>query len=104
MNLKNFDEKLEKMKKKLNFWKMRDLTLYGKVLLIKTYGISQLLYVSSVLNVPQGTIDEAEQILYDFLWGGNSYKVKKNVIIQTYENGGHKMIDLNEMLKAQKLK
>ncbi len=104
MNLKNFDEKLEKMKKKLNFWKMRDLTLYGKVLLIKTYGISQLLYVSSVLNVPRGIIDEAEQILYEFLWGGNSHKIKKNVIIQTYENGGHKMIDLNEMLKAQKLK
>jgi hypothetical protein len=92
------------MKKKLNFWKMRDLTLYGEVLLIKSYGLSQLLYVSSVLKVPIDVIAEAEEILYDFLWGGKGFKVKKNVIIQSHENGGHKMIDLKEMLNSQKIK
>ena len=47
---------------------------------------------------------EVERIIYEFLWIGKPHKVKTKVIIQDYANGGCKMIDLEEIIKAQKIK
>ena len=38
------------MKTKLNLWLSRDLTLYGKSLLAKRLGVSQLVYAASLLS------------------------------------------------------
>jgi len=34
-------------------WRARDLTLFGNVLIIKSLGLSQLIYSASILNVPE---------------------------------------------------
>ena len=52
-NEENFFYKIRKMKTKLNLWLTRDLTLYGRTLLAKTIGISQLIYTASMLTVPE---------------------------------------------------
>ena len=49
-------------------------------------------------------VKEVEGLLYEFLWNGKSHKVKIKVVIQEYENGGCKMVDLEEMIKAQQIK
>ena len=48
----NFLSKISKMKMKLNLRLYGDLTLYGKSLLAKTLGVSQLVYTASLLFVP----------------------------------------------------
>ena len=100
----NFREKINKIKKKLNIWKQRDLTIYGKVLILKTFALSQLLYVASVFHVPDNIMKEVEALAYNFLWNGRQHKVKQRVVTQDYEHGGCKMIDLYEMNKVQKIK
>ena len=92
------------MVQKLNLWKQRDLTIYGKTLIIKTFGLSQLAHVASVLHVPEFVIKEIEDLIYTFLWNGKQHKVKKKVIIQSYEDGGCKMVDVHEFFKVQKIK
>ena len=47
---------------------------------------------------------EVEHIIYEFLWNGKPHKVKTKLIIQDYANGGCKMIVLEEMINAQKIK
>ena len=42
-NYANFFRKIRKMKTKLNLWQIRDLMLYGKSLLAKKLGASQLI-------------------------------------------------------------
>ena len=42
--------KTRKMKTKLNLWQTRDVTLFGKSVLAKTLGASQLIYTASLLN------------------------------------------------------
>ena len=53
---KNIEEiflsRIRKMKTKLNLWLSRDLTFYGRSLLAKTLGVSQLVYAASMLTVP----------------------------------------------------
>lgn len=44
----NFSNKIDKARRTINMWKMRNLTLYGKAQIIKTFIMSQFLYVSSV--------------------------------------------------------
>ena len=48
------------MKTKLNLWLTRDLTLYGKTLLAKTIGISQLIYTASMLTIPESVIKNTQ--------------------------------------------
>ena len=40
----NFDKKIQKLETKLDMWSSRDLTIFGRAMLIKTLGISQLIY------------------------------------------------------------
>ena len=51
MEENNFKEKIDNIKVKLNIWKQRNLTLFGRILIIKTFALSQLLYVASLLCV-----------------------------------------------------
>ena len=40
----NINEKIEKLEKQLNKWKKRNLTVEGRILISKTFGISQTIY------------------------------------------------------------
>ena len=50
-NSLNFGEKIISLEKTLSIWQRRNLTLYGKINIVKTLGISQLIYLASVLPV-----------------------------------------------------
>ena len=45
-----------KMDTKLNIWQTRDLTLFGRTMLVKTLGLSKLVYAASRLRVPEMVI------------------------------------------------
>ncbi len=40
--------------------------------------------------------------MYDFLWNGKPDKISRKLIIQTYENGGLKMIDIKSFINTLK--
>ncbi len=48
----NFSLRLRKLQTKLNMYSSRSLTLFGKVLITKTLGISQIIYSASNIEVP----------------------------------------------------
>jgi hypothetical protein len=100
----NFRIKLAKLKTNLNMWKRRKLTIGGKIMVVKTFGISQMLYLSAVLKTPEWVLKEMENVVYEFLWSGRQHKVKTKMVIQEYKDGGFKMCDFVSMDKIQKLK
>ena len=61
-NVFNFNHKVERLQTKLNMWSGRDLTLFGKVMIIKTLGLSQLIYSASNLVVPDGIAGKVFQV------------------------------------------
>ena len=85
-------------------WQQRDLSLTGKVLIIKALAMSQILYLANLLPFPDDKIKQVEDILYGFIWNGKTHKVKKKIFIQSYEDGGYKMPDIRSVIHAQKLK
>ena len=52
----------------LNSWKRRNLTLYGKINIIKTFGLSKLIYNASVLVIPENFVKEIEKSRPVFLY------------------------------------
>ena len=99
---KNFIERLDSVKKLLNIWSSRGLSIYGKVMIIKSLIIPKLVYISSLLPTPKEIIQELNQLLYKFLWKGTD-KVIRLSAINEYENGGLKMINLESMIQSLRL-
>ena len=103
----NFDEKLEKARKKLSRWRYRRLTLLGKITVLKSLVASQLVYLLTPLQSNHTALNEVNNWFYTFLWNGKGDKVKRKVMINDYCDGGLKMIDLfsfNKSLKSTWIK
>ena len=86
----NYDEKLEKIRIVLNSWKLRRLTLIGKIVVLKSLAASHLPYILAPLETDERFLKEINQIFYDFLWNNKGDKIKRSVLINSYVKGGSK--------------
>ena len=101
---KNLEPKLNQFEAVLKQWQHRKLTLLGKITVIKTFALPKLIYALSSLPNPQtSTIKHIEKQMYTFLWNGKPEKIKRKTLIQNYEKGGLKMIDIDKFIQAQKI-
>ncbi|KAL9974537.1 hypothetical protein ACROYT_G011583 [Oculina patagonica] len=98
----NFEKKLEELKKILNSWRRRKLTLPGKINIVKTLGLSKLIYNASVLTLPENFSKKVDEETFDFIWDNKPHKIKKNTLIGDKSNGGLKMTEFDPMNKALK--
>ena len=70
---------------------------------MKTLALSKLIFNASNLYVPPHVIDEANKLIFNFIWEGKPPKIKKSTIIGEKVNGGLKMIDFGIMEIALKI-
>ena len=70
----------------------RQLTLFGKVCIIKSLAITKMTYVSLCLTIPEKVIKEIDMRIFRFLWGKRD-RIKRKTIINEIEKGGLKMIN-----------
>ena len=94
---KNLKERLEDIKKLINIWSSRGLSIYGKVTVIKSLLLPKFVYITSLLPTPNNVIKDLNQLLFKFLWRGKD-KVTRLSAINSYEEGGLKMPDLDSII------
>ena len=71
----------------------------GKVVVIKNFALPKLIYLlTSLPNPPIGTAQRLEKIMFNFIWDGKPDKIKRGTLIQDYEQGGLKMIDIENFI------
>ena len=70
--------------------------------MLKSLIASQLVYILSPLPTNHRALEEINSIFYNFLWDGKGDKIKRDIMISDYENGGLKMIDIKSFNKALK--
>ena len=99
----NFMNRIRKMKTKLNLWLSRDLTLYGKSLLAKTLGVSQLIYAASMLSVLTSVMKNVQTELFNFLWKNKKDKIKRLVMYQPLVEGGVNIVNFPAVVKSLRL-
>ena len=101
---KNFEPKIEKLMRQLHWWKARDLSIIGRILIVKSIGLSKFMFLASVIQVPKYIIDKVNTLLFNFVWNCKCDKVKRSIFLQEYNLGGMRMVDFNIAVKAAKIK
>ena len=75
-------------------WSNRNLSMLGKVLIIKALNKPIFTFIVSSCVIPEKYKKEIESKCFKFIWNGKPDKVKRNTMIEDFEKGGLKMIDI----------
>jgi len=100
----NYEVKISKCQSLLNDWKGRSLSLLGKIQVIKTFIISQFLFVTSALVMPSKYVNHVNKMVISFLWGGGKSLVSKEVMYKRKVDGGLEVPDLAKMISVSNIK
>ena len=74
----------------------------GKITVLKSLIASQLVYILSPLPTEHYILNEMNKVFFNFLWNGKGDKIKRNIMIGDYSQGGLRMIDIQSFNKALK--
>ena len=91
----NWEHKIGNIKKLLDIWKRRKMTLIGKILILKSLVIPKIVYTASVLSSPDEIISKVKS---KFVWDNKPDKIKRNTLI--YNQGCLKMPDIKSLRTA----
>ena len=100
---KNFMDRAKEFKQILDMWRQRDLSLIGKITILKSLAFSIIIYQCGVLTPTLKFIDHIIDLVYKFIWNDKPEKIKRKTLIADYEHGGLKMLDIKSFIKAQKV-
>ena len=98
----NFRNTLKSIKKTINLWKWRGLSLLDKIQIIKTFAIPKLMFRAWVLPIFKDLVKEADSLFYYFIWNGKD-KVRRNVTTLEVERGGLNMLDIDSMVRTRRV-
>jgi len=103
-NKLNWDDKIEKLKRILDNWRKRKLTIFGKVTILKSLALSQIMYAASVLYTPENVINHINKLTQDFLWDNKRCKIKDIHLQRDYVYGGIKLMNIKAQIMSLKLR
>ena len=97
-------EKLTAIKKLLNDWCFRDKSIIGKITVIKSLALPILVQSSSVLpNLSEREVSDIQYLFFKLIWSDKPDKVKRNLLVQSYENVDLKMPHIQCFERALKM-
>ena len=96
----NWNFRVEKLSKRLESWKFRNLSLKCKSTVINSLALSSLWYTGSVVPLPAWAEKKINQVIFDFLWSGKNEQIKREVCLLPYELGGLNVVNVALKCKA----
>ena len=107
--LKHLDSNFTKIKQKIQnlitLWKPYNLSLRGRITITKVKLVSQLTFVSTVLDTNHSIINEIQELINNFVMGikpGGKHWISKDIIYTPTKLGGLGVIFLEDFIKAIK--
>ena len=105
----NVLDKIKKLNYKIKQWTPRHLTIEGKILIIKTFGLSQLIYNMQSYYFNPVDIKNAEKLIFNFIWSTNDNnkgidRISRPVMKNNYEEGGMNVTDIECLDRSLKLR
>ena len=110
MMKRNIESILEKMDKHLKSWSRRSLSTLGKILIAKTFGISQVIYLLQSVAVNSDDVKKINALLYKFIWNRHYQaakapeRIKREICTKPLIKGGLGMLDVAELDASLKIK
>ena len=86
----NIEKQLLKSEKIMNSWKKRNITMVGRIMLVRSLIIPNITYVASVTNIDKECASKFKTIIYKFIWNDKREKVTREIMNKNYLEGGLK--------------
>ena len=100
----NISDKVINIQKLLASYSKRNLSLLGKVTVIKSLAIPKLVHVLSVIRTPSAEyVKRIETLFQNFIWSNKSTRIKYQFLSNTIENGGLNIPHLLSLSMAWKM-
>lgn len=100
----NWTDKTTNIKKTLNMWKQRHLTIQGRATVISALLLSKLWYTLMVEPMPECVLKCIKTDMLQYLWMKKSYPVHCNTMIAKKTEGGLYIPDIEMKAKSFRLK
>ncbi len=107
---KNISDKIVRMERQLIIWLQRNLSVEGKNLIVKTFGLSQLIYSLQMCEIRDNDLTDIERLIFKFLWNKRWVgsvapdRIKRNFLKLPYDKGGICVPDIRILNKSLKVK
>ena len=91
-------------------WSRRRLCILGKILIVKTFGISQIVYLMQTIKLEECDFKRLNSVLYKFIWNSHFEAAKaperlsRDIINTSIKLGGFGMLDIKELDAGIKLR
>jgi hypothetical protein len=95
----NFSSTIVSLKKCVDYWKRYNLTMVGRINVIKSLLFSQILYLGSFLMPSSSKLKTMQKLLDDFALDGTN--IARDRITQPVEMGGLGLFDIEKFLTGQ---
>ena len=99
----NVGKALTSMERLLQAWSTRCLTLLGKILIIKTYAISQAIFLMQSLMLSDASFKLFDKLIYKYLWNKNfnglkaPERLKRSIMLTPCHLGGFGMVEIKKI-------
>jgi hypothetical protein len=106
MKDRNYEMLIDKINRSLSKWKMRNLSLLGKILIYKTFGLSQITYFLMVIDLSEVQLKQIDCMFYNYLWGRDlekevlSNRISKYKLNLPIALGGFGMIEASKVIEG----
>ena len=113
-NAKANDLNLQKiftsLEAQLRLWKNMYLSILGKIIIFKTFGLSQILFIASMVLIPLKMEKKLNELIYKFIWNSNldnrkaPDQIKRSIMTTPIKLLGLGMLDFREVIKSIRIK
>ena len=98
----NFVSHIKSIENLLKIWKMRTLSIEGKLNIFKALAISKIVHLAMVIDVPSDVVQILVKMQDTFLWGDKP-KIKHSTLCMDYSKGGLKKCGIVSKVQGLKL-
>jgi hypothetical protein len=95
----NFHIVINKIKSQISFWSRFRLSLPGRIIIAKTYMISQINYLGCVFRPNDDQLSSMQELINNFIH--NNLKISDTRMYAAPENGGVGFFNISDFLDAQ---
>ena len=92
---KNFYNVISNIQGVLNLWRMRNITLEGRIVGFKTLAISKIVFLTLLTKIPHQVVKELEKIQKSFLRKNSTPKIRHETTCKDYKDGGLKSVNIS---------
>ena len=82
----------------LKLWRMRNITLEGKIIIFKTLALSKIVYLTLITSFSKQLIEEIQTTQKALVWNNLTPKIKHETLYNSFEEGGLKNVDMNSKI------